>query len=69
YEAALSIPFGDRMVLDLDRPQAITPEHPAAAQVEAAGAGAAFICSAGTCLLPVRDPAALRALAQERTRA
>ncbi|MGH6818348.1 MAG: thioredoxin domain-containing protein [Methylovirgula sp.] len=69
YQAALSIPFSDRMVLDLDRPEAIAPEHPAAAQVEAAGAGAAFICSAGTCSLPVRDPTVLRQLAQERTRA
>ena len=69
YEAALSIPFSDRMVLDLDRPDAIPAGHPAAAQAGAAGAAAAFVCSAGTCSLPVHQPAALRELLGRRERA
>jgi uncharacterized protein YyaL (SSP411 family) len=67
YESALSIPFSDRMVLDLDRP--IPAGHAAAAQASAAGVAAAFVCSAGTCSLPVRDPAALKELAEARLRA
>ena len=69
YEAALSLPFSDRMVLDLDKPDMIPPDHPAAAQAKAAGVAAAFICSAGTCSLPVHDPAALRELARSRATA
>jgi uncharacterized protein YyaL (SSP411 family) len=68
YAGALSVPFSGRMVFDLDKPDAIPPEHPAAAQAKAAGAAAAFICSAGTCSLPVHDPAALKELADTRMR-
>ncbi len=60
YEAALSVPFDERMVLDLDRPDMLAADHPAAAQSKAAGAAAAFVCSAGTCSLPVHDAKALR---------
>jgi hypothetical protein len=66
YEGALAIPFSDRMVLDLDQPDALPPGHPAAAQASDAGARAAFVCSAGTCSLPVHDPAALLALVETR---
>jgi uncharacterized protein YyaL (SSP411 family) len=69
YEAALAIPFSERMVLDLDRPDAVSAGHPAEAQMQAAGTAAAFVCSAGTCSLPVRDPAALRKLVEERMHA
>jgi uncharacterized protein YyaL (SSP411 family) len=68
YGGALSIPFSDRMVFDVDSANAIRPDHPAAAQAETAVA-AAFVCSAGTCSLPVHDPDALKDLAEERLRA
>ncbi len=62
YEAALAIPFDHRMVFDLDRPEAVPENHPAAAQAKIAGAAAAFVCSAGTCSLPVHDVAELETL-------
>jgi uncharacterized protein YyaL (SSP411 family) len=68
YEAALAIPFDHRIVLDLDRPETLPADHPAAAQAKAAGAAVAFACSAGTCSLPVNDPDALVALVGERNR-
>jgi uncharacterized protein len=66
YEAALTVPFSDRVVRDLDRPDALAADHPAAAQSKAAGDAAAFVCSAGTCSLPAHDPAALLELAEAR---
>lgn len=68
YEAALAIPFDHRIVLDLDRPEALPADHPAAAQAKAAGTAAAFACSAGTCSLPVKGAAALAALVAERSK-
>ena len=62
YEAALALPFDHRIVFDLDRPDAVPENHPAAAQAKIAGAAAAFVCSGGTCSLPVHDVAALEAL-------
>ena len=62
YDAALAIPFDHRIVFDLDQPEAMPADHPAAAQAKIAGAAAAFVCSAGTCSLPVHDIAALEAL-------
>jgi uncharacterized protein YyaL (SSP411 family) len=59
YEAALGVPFSGRVVMDIDRPEGIPEGHPAKAQVEAAGAGAAFVCSDGACSLPVRSVEAL----------
>jgi uncharacterized protein YyaL (SSP411 family) len=59
YEAALGVPFGGRVVMDIDRPEGIPEGHPAKAQVEAAGEGAAFVCSDGACSLPVRSVEAL----------
>ena len=59
YEAALGVPFSGRIVMDIDRPEGIPEGHPAKAQVEAAGAGAAFVCSDGACSLPVRSVEAL----------
>jgi uncharacterized protein YyaL (SSP411 family) len=66
YEAALAIPFSDRMVLDLDKPDDIPEGHAAAAQAKAAGRAAAFVCAAGICSLPVHDPATLKELADAR---
>ncbi|HXW71659.1 MAG TPA: thioredoxin domain-containing protein [Methylocella sp.] len=59
YEAALMVPFIGRIVMDLDRPEEIPQGHPAKAQIDAAGAGAAFICSGGACRLPVQTSEAL----------
>jgi hypothetical protein len=61
YEAALALPFDGRAVVDLDRPEALPPDHPAAAQIHAAGAAAAFVCTEGTCSLPVHDLAGFQA--------
>ena len=67
YDAALAIPFDHRIVFDLDRPNTVPESHPAAAQAKIAGAAAAFVCSGGTCSLPVHDVAALETLlAQSR---
>ncbi|WP_036260753.1 thioredoxin domain-containing protein [Methylocapsa aurea] len=59
YETALSIPFIERIVMDLDQPEEILSSHPAKAQAKLAGEAAAFICSAGVCSLPVRDKQSL----------
>ena len=59
YEAALGVPFSGRVVMDIDRPEGIPEGHPAKAQVEAAGDGAAYVCSDGACSLPVRSVEAL----------
>jgi len=61
YAAALAAPFDTRMVLDLDAPQALPPDHPAEAQIAAAGTAAAFVCSQGVCALPIRNAPELRA--------
>ncbi len=60
YEAALHLPFTARTVIDIGRPEDLPENHPAKAQLAVAGEAAAFICSAGVCSLPVRDPDALR---------
>ncbi len=61
YEAALALPFDRRTVVDLDRPEALPKTHPAAAQIAAAGSAAAFVCTEGSCSLPVHDVAAFEA--------
>jgi uncharacterized protein YyaL (SSP411 family) len=61
YEAALGVPYTGRVVVDIDRPDEIPEGHPAKAQLALAGGAAAFICSGGTCSLPVRDKQALLA--------
>jgi uncharacterized protein YyaL (SSP411 family) len=56
-QAALKLPFLDRIVL---RARADLPAaHPAQEKLAAAGEGAAFVCVAETCSLPVGDPAAI----------
>jgi len=59
YAVALGVPFVGRIVMDLDKPEELPGGHPAQAQAEIAGAAAAFICSAGTCSLPVTTKEAL----------
>lgn len=62
YDAALAEPFDTRMVLDLDPSETLPPDHPAQAQIAAAGTAAAFVCSDNVCSLPVHDMAGLTAL-------
>ena len=64
YRAALHLPFAERIVLDVDDAQLVPQGHPAAAQAAIAGDAAAFVCSGGTCSLPVREPAAMRELVE-----
>jgi uncharacterized protein len=59
YRAALSAPFIERIVVDIDRPEEIQSGSPARAQAESAGDAAAFICAGGTCSPPARDAQAL----------
>ena len=62
YDTALAAPFDTRMVLDLDPSETLPPDHPAQAQIAAAGTAAAFVCSDNVCSLPVHDMAGLTAL-------
>ena len=55
YLAALAWPFPERVVIDIDGLEQIPANHLARAQLEAVGDAAAFVCSGGTCSLPVRD--------------
>ncbi|HTV32408.1 MAG TPA: thioredoxin domain-containing protein [Methylocella sp.] len=55
YETAIGVPFIARSLIDIDRIEDFPQGHVAAAQAAAAGEAAAFICSGGTCSLPVRD--------------
>jgi hypothetical protein len=59
YAAALAVPFSGRIVMDLDAPEKLPADHPAKAQADMAGEAAAFVCSAGTCSLPVTTKDAL----------
>ncbi len=56
---ALAAPYLLRSVVDLSGAEALPSDHPAAAQLAAAGAGAAFVCVASTCSLPLHDGAAI----------
>jgi uncharacterized protein YyaL (SSP411 family) len=66
YQAALGAPFSARIVMDLDRPDALPAGHPAHAQAALAVAGgggaAAFVCAGWTCAPPARDVRELMAL-------
>ncbi len=62
YDAALAVPFDTRIVLDLESADGLPPNHPAQAQIAAAGTAAAFVCAGGVCSLPVHDIAGLNAL-------
>jgi uncharacterized protein YyaL (SSP411 family) len=60
YEQSLAIPFINRIVMDLDRPEALPQGHPARAQAAMAKEAAAFICSGSVCSLPVKDSQSLQ---------
>ncbi|MBN8963949.1 MAG: thioredoxin domain-containing protein [Rhizobiales bacterium] len=56
-DAALKLPFVNRIVLRAPSADALASSHPAQAKIAAAGeTGAAFICVGETCSLPVTDP-------------
>ena len=55
-DAALKLPFLDRIVLRAPSAEALAPAHPAQEKIQAAGGPAAFICAGQTCSLPVTQP-------------
>ena len=60
-EAALKLPFLDRIVVRAPSADALPPPHPAAAKLAAISEPAAFICAGETCSLPVTAPAQIAA--------
>jgi uncharacterized protein len=56
-EAALQLPFLDRIVVRAPSKDVLPPTHPAAAKLAAVSEPAAFICAGETCSLPVTEPA------------
>ena len=54
--AALTLPFPDRIVMRAATPAALSEGHPARDKIAAAPEGAAFVCVAERCSLPVREP-------------
>jgi uncharacterized protein YyaL (SSP411 family) len=59
-QAALKVPFLDRIVLRAPNAAALPASHPAQEKIKAAGGPAAFVCVGETCSLPVTDAAALK---------
>jgi uncharacterized protein len=55
--AALAQSFLERSVMRAPAPDALPASHPARLKVESAPDGAAFVCVAETCSVPVTDPA------------
>jgi hypothetical protein len=60
-QAALKLPFLDRVVLRAKTAADLPPSHPAQAKLAAAPGSAAFVCVGSTCSLPVTDPGAIAA--------
>jgi uncharacterized protein YyaL (SSP411 family) len=58
-QAALKLPFLDRIVLRAASAADLSEAHPAREKLAAAADGAAFVCVSETCSLPVADPAAI----------
>jgi uncharacterized protein YyaL (SSP411 family) len=64
-QAALRLPWLDRIVLRAPSADALPPAHPAQAKIAAAGEGtAAFVCVGETCSLPVTTPDGISAAVQ-----
>jgi uncharacterized protein len=61
-DAALRLPFLDRIVLRAPTPDAVPASHPARDKLAAAPTGAAFVCVGERCSLPVTEPGQLPAL-------
>jgi hypothetical protein len=55
-QAALKLPFLDRIVLRAASPADLPPAHPAQEKLKAAHGSAAFICVGERCSLPVTEP-------------
>jgi uncharacterized protein len=55
-QAALRLPYLNRVVLRAPEASALPKNHPAQAKIGAGPASAAFICVGETCSLPVADP-------------
>jgi uncharacterized protein YyaL (SSP411 family) len=60
-QAALTLPFLDRIVLRATSAAELSAAHPAREKIKAAPASAAFVCIGERCSLPVTDPAAIAA--------
>jgi uncharacterized protein YyaL (SSP411 family) len=58
-QAALKLPFLDRVVLRAPSSSDLPPTHPAQEKLKAATGPAAFICVGATCSLPVTQPDAI----------
>jgi uncharacterized protein YyaL (SSP411 family) len=65
-KTALQLPFTERILIDIEDPAQLPGDHPAHAQAQQAGDAAAFLCSNGTCSLPLRDPQQLAEVFAER---
>jgi len=57
---ARQMPFVERTVLRVDRPDRLSASHPARDKITAHPEGAAFVCAGERCSLPVMDVAGLR---------
>ena len=67
-DKARSVPYPNRIVVDLDDARDLPAEHPARVRIAEAGQAAAFICRGQTCSLPISDPAALHQALQASLR-
>jgi uncharacterized protein len=59
-QAALKLPYLDRIVLRAPDAASLAPSHPAQEKLKAAAGSAAFVCVGERCSLPVAEPAAIR---------
>ncbi len=67
-QAALKLPFLDRIVLRAKSTADLPPTHPAQQKIRAAAGSAVFVCVGESCSLPVADPGEIAAaLAAMRT--
>jgi uncharacterized protein YyaL (SSP411 family) len=60
-QAALKLPFVDRIVLHAVSSDDLAASHPAQDKLKAAPGSAAFICVGSTCSLPVTNPGQIAA--------
>jgi uncharacterized protein YyaL (SSP411 family) len=66
-DAALRLPFVNRIVVRAPSPDLVPPGHPVQDKIKAAAGSAAFVCVGETCSLPVTEPDGItRAVASMR---
>ncbi len=65
--AARKLPFASTIVLHAPKADALSPDHPARAKLDASSSAAAFVCRGMSCSLPVTTPDALIALVTSRS--